>query len=404
MSDHPDYDFRRVPEEEYDVLREFIQYAFWPQNGSNPEDWRRHEDLEQRFGEPYGLYDGRELLCSAHIRTMDARLRGTNQQVGVLSTLAAPPENRRRGFTEPLLRGLDSELSERSVGLAIQWPFDHGFYYQYGYQPAHTITQYQFDPAAVSGVVNDTDGEFRRVSPDDWRDLQSIYQQYVHEYSLPLHRPERWWRNQILAPGVNTMHACVWNRDGEDRGYLVYHVEGGNEGQRLNVHDVAFTDYEAFRHLLTYASYHDTQVETVSLSGPDDVRLLDVATDPGSVEVSTYLGSMVSLTDVEVAVRGTPVSRDADESVVLRVRDPVSVANDGVYRLTAVDGQFTCQSTTQTPDVTLGVGELAQLLVGYHSLTDLAETSTTTNIHDSSAASALDAALPPTKTYLFDQF
>lgn len=398
-----DYNFRRIPEKRYDELREFIQYAFWPQRGSDPDDWRRHEDLERRFGEPYGLFEDGELLCSAHIRTMDVRLRGATRPVGVLSTLAVPPENRRQGLTVPTLQGIDRELSERGVGLALQWPFDHGFYYQYGYRPAHTVTKYEVGPRSISGVVDDALGELRRVGPDDWEVLRSIYRQYADEFSLPLHRPETWWRNQIFSPGDSTMHACVWSHHGEDRGYLVYHVEGGNEGQQLHVHDVAFTDYEAFRHLLQYAAHHDTQVETVYVSGPADLRLLDASLDPNSVQVSTYLGSMVSLADVDAAITGTPVPEEADGSTVVRVRDPVSDQIDGVYRLTATNGQLVCEPTTSSPEIRLGVGELGQLLVGYRPFADLVETSRSIRVDDPST-NVLDVALPPTKTYLFDQF
>lgn len=399
-----EHEFRRIPEDQYDKLQEFIQYAFWPQQGAAPEDWQPLDDIDERFGVPYGLYDGDELVYSFHARLMDAQIRGQTRQAALLCSLVVPPENRGERLTGSAVTNVYNYLSKEGVNFGFFWPFSHRFYFQYGYRPIHTVSTYEFAPSAVSRVLDDVQGEFGRIGPDDWRELQPIYEAYVDRYSAPIQRPESWWRNHIFQPGTKTMHTVVWSRDGEDRGYMVYRVIDGKKGQRLAIHDLAYRDYEAFRHLLEFISRHSTQVAEVSLTAPSDLRLLDMVNDPSSVSVSTKLGAVASVYDVAGAATNTPVSEDVEGAVAVRVSNPVIEDADAIYRIETESGRLSCEQVDESPDVTFGVGEFTQLLVGYRSVFELAETSSMVSIENPAAATTLDALLPSTPTHVFDDF
>jgi len=366
-----DSEFRRIPPGRLDEYDRVVGYAFSPEDG--PGDSGDRETVADRPGERFGVFVDDELRSVCKHYDFETRLRGTWVPLAGFAAVATPPEHRRQGHvSSTVVASLDRWRGE--YPLSALWPFDREFYSQFGWATANTAVRYTCPPEALRFARADddgADGRFRPVDVDDWPVLQAVHETHAAERTLPLRRDGTWWREKVLcASDDDRPHAYVRERDGEARGYLVYDIERTGDGLgecRLEVSDVAFVDHEAWLALLRYLANHDSQVTEVVYVHEDE-RLLDLVADPGVVDCRMIAGPMVRVVDVAHALSSVPYPADATLDLTLAVADGTAPWNDGVFRLRVADGDGECARTdvpSAEADVTLDVGTLSQLVVGY---------------------------------------
>ncbi|MEF8851676.1 MAG: GNAT family N-acetyltransferase [Haloarculaceae archaeon] len=402
--------FRPVGPGHHDEFRRVVDYAFEPAAG--PQD---HDDEFDRIADPFGLFDGDDLLSVCAHYGFDARLRGEWVPMAGLAAVATPPEHRRRGHVRRMVEA-SLERWRGEFPLAALWSFSRSYYEQFGWAMANTFTEYTFPTAALSvarerRTRRDPDGDWRvrRATADDWADLQTAHEAHAADRELTIRRDEEWWRQRVFRT-LDGDHPYVYvcERDGELRGYVVYTFEKTGDGlddRRLEVADLAFADHEARLALLALLADHDSQaVETVHYAG--DTSLLDLLEDPSAADCTVHAGPMVRVVDVPEALETTPYPDDVTADLTLAVADDTAGWNDGTFRLRVADGGGTCERAAVAPaeaDATVGVGTLSQLVAGYHSV-DEAHRLGNLAVRDDRTAEGLAALFPPRFVYLRTYF
>jgi predicted acetyltransferase len=352
---------RRVPEADLERYRRLTDYAFTPEDGPPGAD----PEIPDRIADRYGLYDEQgRMIATGALYEFEARLRGDWAEVGGVAAVSSPPEYRREGNIRLLCRELLEHCRDRDLSLAALWPFSHDFYEQFGWAISNKYTDYEMPPEQLAAAGTTSGGRFEPVGPDDWERLESAQRAHGEGTTLSRKRSEDWWRKRTFDHDDETPWAYAWVRDGETRGYVIYTFESGDDGRRLRVLDVSAADADARRHLLGFLGTHDSQAETVRLTLAEESALLDAVDDPRAVECSINAGPMVRISDVPSALAACPYPDDAETTVVFEVSDPLSVV-DGCYELTVGGGTGDCERTDAEPGVSLGVGTLSQMLVGY---------------------------------------
>lgn len=400
-------EYRPVPDEYRATYHRFLDYAFSPEAG--PQTYESDDDVPSRLADRRGLFDGDDLrvVCGHHWFT--ARIRGDWHETAGLSAVASPPENRRQGLVVRLLRESLAEYRDRDVLFSALWPFEYEFYRQYGWGTVTRFTKYETTPEALA-LDTEPAGEFRRLDEDDWELLAPVHDAHGEDYALTIDRTGDWWRERALDSwGDADPYVYGWFRDGEARAYLVYEVEEDGDDKRLHVTDRAHVDHEAFRHVLRFLHYHDSQVEAVQFYGPADENLLDLVDDPREVDCEVKTGPMFRLVDVPRALERvvdsgrTAAVRDGADAIVLDVTDPLVDWNEGRFALDASGESVDCTRTEADPDVTTDVNALSQVVAGYHSVCD-AEQYGNLTVLDDDAADRLAALFPPRDVFLREGF
>ncbi|PSP75741.1 hypothetical protein BRC81_15305 [Halobacteriales archaeon QS_1_68_20] len=395
------YEYELISDEYDEVVRDYVQYSFWPEEGAQVDGWTLpppHDEL----GEQWGLFRDGELLSINTRYFVDARIRGDWHPIDATSTIVTPPEHRRQGAIARMAPDHYQRCREEGLHFSFGWAFDHGFYHQFGYGKTDQMFRYTCSPGALLSAVEDPDGRFRRVGPDAWADLDAVYREYVDDLALPVDRTEEWWRTQIFAPTGTTRHACVWERDGEPRGYVVYEVRKSS-GRVIDVQDMGYVDHEAFRHLVRYLGQHDAQIGEVRLILPEDRRLLDVVDSPESLDCSIKLGPVFRVLNVAAGLESLSYPRHLDGTVTVAVSDSLAFWNDDTFALSFDGGTATCEPTDREADVSVDVKPLSELVVGYRSVEELERTGGLT-VHDDDGAALLAAAFPPQTSFVYDDF
>lgn len=390
-------DYRPISAKYEDEYKQFLRYAFEPENGVEPDE---DGDEDTELGDRRGLFDGDDLLCVCKHYWFTTRIRGDWHEMAGLSAVASPPESRRRGLVREMLAESLAEYRENDVYFSALWPFSYEFYGKYGWATVTKYTKYETTPDALALDTEPT-GEFRRLDADDWELLVPVFDVHSERFALSTDRTEDWWRERVFKGWQKDPYAYAWMRDGEVRGYVVYTVRDGDDGKRLDLQEVVYADDEAYRHLLRFAQYHDSQVETVQFYDSENTTLLDLVDDPREVECEVHTGPMFRLVDVPRALEtvGYP---DVDGTVTFRVTDPLVEWNDGTFELDT-EGAVSCDRTDADPDVTTDVNALSQLVAGYYSVED-AERFGKFEVHGDDARARLDVLFPKRAVFLREGF
>jgi len=397
-----DYEYRPVPEGDADEFRRHLTYAFRPTERYDPEEdpppWGR-------MGDRRGIYDGGRLCCTGRHLRFDLRIRGEVHPVAGLSAVSTPPQYRRRGLVRRLLAESLAEYRDRELPFSALWPFEHPFYRRFGWATVSKYATATCAPDALAcadrGALDGPEaGRYRELDGDDWRAMAAVYD--AQDRPLSMDRDEEWWRKRVLAGYGDDPYAFGWDRAGrtdagaderegdgecggesadsgtdgdgdcdrELRGYVVYDVEEGDGGRRMDVAELCAVDHGARLALLRFCRYHDSQVDEVEFYGPPEASLQDLAADPRAVDVEIEPGAMLRIVDVERAL-GALAYPGVDRSVELAVADDLAAWNDGRFRLTVADGRGVCERVeggTSRPDARIGIGTLSALAVGYYSV------------------------------------
>jgi predicted acetyltransferase len=397
----------RPVSDDSETFHEYRSYAFRPEEGVPAYDPDEHAEPRDTRGDRRGIYvdgDARPRTTCRHY-WLETDVRGDVHPTAGLASVATPPEHRRKGYVRDLLRHSLAEYRDRGDRFSILWPFRYRFYRRYGWDTANRIVRHGFDPDAMSFARDAADGgAFRSLDTDEYRVIEPVYN--AASEGLATARSEWWWRHRVFAGHDVDPFVYAYERDSETAGYLVYTISG-TEGERtMAVSELAAVDADALLALLGFCADHDSQVERVELRASEAVPVRELAADPDEIETRVENGPMVRIVDVveTLSVLSVP---SGDAALTLAVEDPMVGWNDDVFELEASGGRLNCRRLSETtdasPDATLDVGALSQLVVGTRSATDL-ERIGRLETPDSRAVTTLEALFPESDVYLGHHF
>lgn len=406
--------YRPLTDDEAATFHEFVTYAFRPQSGPEGMEYDPEErDERDELGAKRGLFadDGEPLAVCRHY-WFETTLRGATVSMPGLSAVASPPEHRRGGNVRRMLEASVEEYHDRGAPICALWPFDYGFYRQYGWERANRYVDVTCPPETLAFAADaadevaaragrlDADTRWRPLDGDDWAAADAVYRADTAGLDLTVDRDEDWWRHRRFTGWDDDPYVYGWGTDDELRAYVIYEVSEGDDGRELDVWEHRARDHEAYLRILAFCRDHDSQVSTVTLHEQPDTLLPDLVDAPGDLDTELGGGPMVRVVDVADALEA--VTYAADGSVTFDVEDGLVPWNDDTFRLDVTDGAGAVHRVDADPDAELDVGALTQLLVGYAAADRLAKTTELTA--DEASLATLDRLFPETDAAILDFF
>lgn len=289
--------------------------------------------------------------------------------------------HRRRGLLTAMMRRQLDDIRERGEPLAVLTASEPAIYGRFGYGVATRRTRMRIETTRLSLTVPDGVSEvrLRLVSPfDAVHECAGVDDLLVTRRPGRLHRPPGWERLGLLPPepGPDTGELlCVLaERDGETVGYARYAVaarwsDGGPDGAVL-LRDLEALDQVAYAALWRFLLGVDLTSWLEADNRPADDPLLHLVSDIRRCRVNVREGMFVRLVEVGAALGARRYSAPVD--VVLEVEDAFCPWNAGRWRLSGDAEGASCSRTRAAPDLTLSARELATVVLGGFSLTELA--------------------------------
>ncbi|TKX58183.1 GNAT family N-acetyltransferase [Halorubrum sp. SS7] len=415
-----DLDYRPFPEERGDEFSAFMRYAFSPEEG--PYDPEEDDDDREHLAEYRGLFDGDEPVAVCGHHDFSLRIRGRDRDVAGLSAVASPPEHRRNGHIERLLRESLTEYRDDGVRFSALWPFEHPFYRRYGWGTVNRYRWVKTPPEQLAFAAEESDGSdeagrFRRLGEEDHGAAADLLAATAERYDFTMARTEAWWRERTLRGWQTDPYVYGFERGGDLKALLSYTFEerDDGDGRAMVVSDAAVADPADWDRVFRFCRDHDSQVERVRLRLPADVSLLDRVDDPRAVTEEVRAGPMFRLVDVPDALPALAPDPELETAFTLGVDDPLVGWHDRPIRVTVGDGEVAAERVAPEEDgapgatavdVTAGIGALSQLYAGYRDLDDLrahADLDLASGAPDGLAGD-LAALFPPRRTFLREGF
>ncbi|MBA4865597.1 GNAT family N-acetyltransferase [Streptomyces sp. PSKA54] len=346
--------------------------------------------------------------CVATFRSFPQQLTavgGATVRADAISNVTGTPTHRRRGLLSRMMAADLVAAKERGDVVATLIAAEYPIYGRYGFGPATSTAQWTVDVPRTGldrrwsgpddgGRIDLVDGEdVRKLGPD-------LHERFRRAQPGAIDRDERWWKVNTGAvtldrdPWTEPFHAVYRSAAGEVEGLLTYRADDhwGDAKQPLNtatVRDMIAVSPAAERALWQYVCSIDwiTTVRT-GYRAPDDL-LPRFLPDPRAAAITTQADWLwVRILDVVRALEARTYASSA--TLVLEIADEGGFVG-GRYRLDATPDGAVCTPTTQSAELTMGVGELAALWLGDESAVRLAALGRVTEADGLGAAAVADA-------------
>ncbi|WP_210636110.1 GNAT family N-acetyltransferase [Streptomyces sp. GESEQ-13] len=386
MTSRADIDVRPIDESEFPDWSRAMNVGFL-REPTISEEFLEARRAQFTPGRTVGAFDdGR---CVATFRSFAQELTavgGAAVPADAVTNVTVSPTHRRRGLLTRMMAQDLAAAKERGDVVATLIAAEYPIYGRYGFGPATWTTQWTID-------VPRTGLDPRWAGPDDGGRIDLVDAEDVRKLGPELHgrlrrsqpgvvsRDELWWQLttgsvRIFSQFHEPFYVTYRSAAGEIEGMAAYTTDDtwGDAKQPLNTAKVKWligTTAAAERALWRYLCSIDWVVKVKSgYRAPDDL-LPHLLPDPRAAAVTTHADWLwVRILDVVRALEAR--TYEGAGVLVLEVADAGGLAG-GRYRLEAsADGAGTCAPTTENPDLSLDVADLATLWLGDESAVRLA--------------------------------
>ena len=281
------------------------------------------------------------------------------------------PTHRRRGINTGMMSQQLHHMHERGEPLAALWPSESAIYGRFGYEMAAFVGQWtverQFSalthsPAESGRTAFLEPSEARQVFPD-------VYQRVVKARPGMVGRNDISWNNEFFdlgpkheTPGgrISAPYYVVYEVDGRIDGYVKYRID--HPQVKLIIFELMGATDEAHAALWKYCLGVDLWESVEARNRPVDDPIMWMLTDPGRLRREPQTSLWLRLVDVSEALSQRSYAREG--KLVIEVTDPICPWNNGRFQLDGgpEGGQF--RSTPASPDISMGVADLAAGYLG----------------------------------------
>ncbi len=296
-----------------------------------------------------------------------------------ITSVATPPEYRRKGLLKHLLREVMRQEYEKGVNVSSLYPFEFPFYRKFGYELAGSVQSVTIKIPAMAGFRSQTKGQWSQCTAADWLRFKALYDEYCVGRFGRLERPqENFWQRSIFNIGQTPAAprtAYIWtDGSGRNRAYIIYELKNkpNTEWERdMVVREMVWLDEAARHEIYVFIANHDSQAERVIWNTEPGDEVYALLSNPRAAKLENESGYMLRLLDVEKALdeRAWPVLEAGEMAgFSVAIQDDVLAWNDQrTYRLEAKGErvEVSSQAGTERAGLSCDVRILAQLYAGY---------------------------------------
>ena len=303
------------------------------------------------------------------------RIRGKEIPGAMLCGVSTHPDHRKKGYMGEIFRYEMNHLREKGCIVAPHTPAVLPSYFSFGHLPVADASYLECDcvPKGKAAV------RLHPIKETDWGKLLPLYQKFAEKYSGIIDRTEEDFLRKAADYAADGGRCAVYLKDNEIKGYAFYYQ---TEDLLLCVEAVA---EDGYFHILMEGLFAEAEGLQFSAKLPP----------------ALYLHvPFAKLTRKQKGVMGlcnAPALLKALELPIpygFKLNDHVVPENNGVF-------DFKGEPYAGQPVFAISAGHLLQVLVGYHSLSELRSE---LQIFDEKKFREIDTLLPKQNCYIIDEY
>ena len=307
------------------------------------------------------------------------RLNGKKAPMAGVTFVGTLPWYRRRGHLRKIMEtDFKRRYEQRMEPIAGLLASIAAIYQRYGYGVCSTAVRYQIDPRMVNfaPTVPRPEGNWREGSKDELPLLERMYRDFTKARNGYLHRAPQIWAGQVMGDPQFGGQAefgpslvAIYEEGGEPKGYVAYSAkflehatDGAGPGQRVMVRDYVWNTQGAYRAIWEHLKTFDLANRIWVNAAPVDDPAPHIMLDPRELDATHRDHLLCRIIDLERALPLRPYS--AEGRVTFELRDEMCPWNAGRWAFEAGAEGASVTRTKESPQLTLDVSALAQMLFG----------------------------------------
>lgn len=336
-----------------------------------PSDGPVQELTEEQLCIRMGVFDEDGSLLSAMMQIpYEARFAGHNVKLlGIGNVVTDPAARGQRGIRALFEEGLPRLYREGYVFSAL-YPFSHRFYSKFGYAWAEFWRNTDVHRGDLRPDLCAADRIVRVLPDDDDHGMNAIYEAYIADKHLPLHRTAEMWQEiRKGTPWQGLRHAYVLYADGKPVSYWIGQMEKSGYCATLRMVDMAWTCPRG-RDAIFAMLRGMNEIDLIQLQHQTDFDPRNITLEPFDVVEKNARTGMVRVMNVERALAMLPVPV-LPGSLTIDVTDEQIPDNCGRFTVSGDGYSLRVERDEKAqPDLRCTINGLSALVIGRHAFAD----------------------------------
>lgn len=366
------YEYR--PIDNMDEFVELMKFSFFITKNRWPKVMEQVERfVEDDLRTSYGTYAGDELAAAYQLISMRMRLRDSVVSMGGIKAVCTKPTYRGKGAVKFLLENSLKTMKEEGQIVSLLYPYNFGLYKKYGWGIFDTMLEIKLSPGiiAVPEIKANVEAEEMEIADTE---IKNFYNKYSESHYTMLLRDEEMWKTDSeFWFGQDISKKFVkFSRDGEMTGLLRYILTSYNlaDGKSDFMITMFMTDdKETKKAMLKFISSLSFQISEIIMFVQPDFVIVPYLTD-GPSEMRIMLRSMIRIVDLG-GFNGLKIN-SPDMSVKIKVTDNQAPWNDGVFKLSVMNGIFHVEKADE-PELACDISVLSAVIGGSTTFKEMIE-------------------------------
>ncbi len=335
----------------------------------DPELLRPNFDLDRSIA----VFDQGNIVGGAHSHRVEMSVPGGFPVVAGVANVEVQPTHRRQGIMTMMMRHQIKDVYERGEPMAALFASESIIYGRFGYGVGSLYERWEIDRQHTAYVrPYESPGRISFVEPEDvTTEFYDVFRRAIVDRPGVFESAAliRWGREarspELRQGGRGGLFFIVYKEGGRADGYAIYRTTGNS----VVVTELVAATREANTALWRFCFDVDLMNSTEALRRPVDDPLPWMLADPRRLQRSPRDGLWLRLVDVPASLGLRSYMESA--RLVLEIRDELCPWNDGTFELEGSPEGSNCRPTSASPDLTLGVSNLAATYLGAVTFTTL---------------------------------
>ena len=381
-----DLEIRQLTGEDWPEVLEVSAIAFGEEY---TDDDSRAFRLTFPFDRAVGAVERGKIVGTSAVLPFELTLPGrVSVPMGGVTRVAVLPTHRRRGILRRLMQEMFVDMSRHGELVAALFASEGSIYGRFGFGPAASAIAFNLERplAGFASFAGRASGRIYLLDAGAAASqLPAIYESPRLLQPGATNRPTDWWNSYLADPpfqreGMSRLyHAVHVDEAGLADGYVSYRLKQNWVGEgamnQAGVVELVAADANSYRALWEYVLETDLVKTITCWRGRVDEPLRWLLADPRRFNVQALFDNLwLRVLDVPRALSARAYGRPGD--LVLEIESHVATSDSERFRLqvekTGIPG-VGCAATSGSPDLVLGMVELAAVYLGGVTFAALAE-------------------------------
>lgn len=400
---------RNLKDEERIPYQKLCRYAF----GSTENNYENMEypKLDTPLKELYGAFSNKdnELIAGSHCFEFDIKMRSKKFKVGGIAGVTTRPQHRNIGAIREIFQKLYDDMKVSNIPISILYPFKISYYEKLGYSIVDENILYQFKIEDIK-INKKAKLKYRIQEVEEITDdIKAVYKKVCNKFDYIALRNDDLWSRKSKG----NYKFVFYNENDIAEAYIIFSYPKDpdkwdylrDQFRTLVIWEIMWYTTEAKEALFHFLWTHRDQRKFVAASFPVNEIVTDYLHSPRMNMRTLRPNSMLRIIDL-ITVLETIDYPVESFSFVIRVRDEQCSWNNGLFKFASNDGKVNVKKDDSMKesevDLTINIIKLAQLLVGFRTINELAETKAITVKEDKKEK--LQELFPKTNNFFRDFF